>query len=60
MIKLKFIYSEKATKFSKSSTIDLTVTTQDKSTVEIAQNFEAFSDYKNFKNAEVKKIDFAF
>ena len=31
-----------------------------KSMVEILQNFEAFSDYKNFKNAEVKKIDFAF
>ena len=32
---LKFIYSEKATKFSEISTVDLTVTTQDKSKVEI-------------------------
>ena len=46
--KLKFIYSEKATKFCKISTVDLTVTTQDKSTVEISQKFVAFSEYMNF------------
>ena len=45
---VKFIYSEKATKFCKISTVDLTVTTQDKSTLEISQNFVAFSEYMNF------------
>jgi hypothetical protein len=32
----------------KISTVDLTVTTYDKSTVEILQNFVAFSEYMNF------------
>ena len=45
---LKFIYSEKATKFCELSNVDLTVTTQDKSTVEISQKFMAFSEYMNF------------
>ena len=45
---LKFIYSEKATKFYEISSVDLTVTTQDKSTVEISQKFVAFSEYMNF------------
>ena len=45
---LKFIYSEKATKFCEISTVDLTDTTQDKSTVEISQKFLAFSEYMNF------------
>ena len=45
---LKFIYSEKATKFCEISTVDLTVTTQDKSKVEILQKFVAFSEYMNF------------
>ena len=45
---LKFIYSEKATKFCEISTVDLTVTTQDKSKVEISQKFVAFSEYMNF------------
>ena len=47
---LKFIYSEKVTKFFKTSTIDLTVTTWDKSTVEISQNFVDFSKYMNFNS----------
>ena len=45
---LKFIYSEKATKFCKISTVDLPGTTYDKSTMEISQNFVAFSEYMNF------------
>ena len=45
---LKFIYSEKATKFCEISTLDLTDTTLDKSTVEISQKFVAFSEYMNF------------
>ena len=42
------MYSEKATKFCKISTVDLTVTTWDKSMVEILQNFVAFSEYMKF------------
>ena len=45
---VKFIYSEKATKFCEISTVDLTVTTQDKSTVVISRKFVAFSEYMNF------------
>ena len=45
---LKFIYSEKATKFYEISTLLLSVCTVDKSKVEISQNFVAFSEYTNF------------
>ena len=45
---LKFIYSEKATKFCEISTFLLSVCTVDKSKVEILQNFVAFSEYTNF------------
>ena len=45
---LKFIYSEKATKFCEISTLLLTVSTVVKSKVEISQNFVAFSEYMNF------------
>ena len=38
---VKFIYSEKATNFCEISTVDLTVTTLDKSMVEILQKFVA-------------------
>ena len=48
-VKIKFIYSEKATKFCKISIVDLNVTTWDKSTLENLQNFVAFSEYMNFK-----------
>ena len=40
---LKFMYSEKATKFFEISTIDLSYVVPVKSTVEISQNFVAFS-----------------
>ena len=46
---LKYIYSEKATKYCEISTVDLTGTTQDKSTVEISEYFVAVSEYMNFK-----------
>ena len=46
---LKFIYSEKATKFSEISTVDLSYVVPVESTVEISQNFVAFSEYMNFK-----------
>ena len=45
---LKFIYSEKATKFGKISTIDLYYVVRFKSTVEMSQNFVAFSENMNF------------
>jgi hypothetical protein len=48
--KLKFIYSEKVTKFCEISNVDLTVTTRDKSMVEISQKFVAFLEYMNFTN----------
>ena len=47
-LQIKFIYSEKATKFCEISTLLLTGTTQDKSKAEISQNFVAFSEYVNF------------
>ena len=45
---LKFINSERATKFCKMSTIDLTVSIYVKCTVEILQKFVAFSEYMYF------------
>ena len=45
---LKFIYPEKATKFCEISTVDLSYVVMVKSTVEISQNFVAFSEYMNF------------
>ena len=47
---VKFIYSEKATKFCKIFPLLLTVCTVVKSEVKISQNFVAFSEYRNFKN----------
>ena len=48
--KLKFIYSEKATKVCKISTLLLsTIHTM----VEIPQNFVAFSEYMNFSNVKI-------
>ena len=49
---LKFIYSEKATKFCEISTLDLTVLHTVKSKVEISQNVVAFSEYMNFETCK--------
>ena len=46
---LKFMYSEKATKFWEIFILILTGTTQDKSKVKISQNFVDFSEYMIFK-----------
>ena len=46
---LKFIYSEKATKFSEISTVNLSYVVTVKHTVEVSQNIVAFSEYMNFK-----------
>ena len=45
---VKFMYSEKATNFCKISTVDLSYVVTVKSTVEISQNFVAFSECMNF------------
>ena len=50
---LKFIYSEKATKFCEISTLLLSNVVPVKSKVEILQNFVAFSDY--IWNLKVRK-----
>ena len=47
-LKVKFIYSDKAANFCKISTVDLSYVATVKSTVEIWQNFVAFSEYMNF------------
>ena len=46
--RLRFIYSEKATKFCEISTVDLFYVLTVKSMVDILQNFVAFSEYMNF------------
>ena len=53
---IKLIYSEKVTKFCEISIVDLSVTTQDKSTVEIPQKIVTFSEYMKFN--KVIKIEF--
>ena len=52
---VKFIHSEKATKFCEISTLDLSYVVTVKSTVEISQNFVAFSEYMNF-NLAVERL----
>ena len=47
---LKFIYSEKATKFCGILTLLLTAVHTVKSKAKISQNFVAFSEYMDFKN----------
>ena len=48
-ILLKFIFSKKATKFCKISTLDLSHVVTVKYTVEISHNFVAISESMNFK-----------
>ena len=45
---LKFIYSERASKFCKISTLLVTVCTVGKSIEKISPNIVAFSEYMNF------------
>ena len=45
---MKFVYSEKATKFCEISTLLLSTVHTDKSKGEILQNFVAFSEYMTF------------
>ena len=48
IIKVKFIYSEKATKFCEIFNLLLTTVQTVKRKVKILQNFVAFLDYMNF------------
>ena len=52
---VKFIYSEKATKSCKISTVDLIGSTLDKSMVKISQIFLASSKYMNFNKIGIFK-----
>ena len=45
---VKFIYSEKATKFCEIFTLHLSYVVPVKSKVKISQKFVAFSEYMNF------------
>ena len=47
---LKFIYSEKATKFFEVITLLLSYVVPVKSKVKISKNFVAFSEYMNFNS----------
>ena len=53
---IKFIHSEKATKFCEISTVDLSYVVPVKFTVEISQNFVAFSECMNFKVVAIAHI----
>ena len=55
-IVLKFIYSEKTTKFCEISTLILSYVVPVKSKVEISQNFVAFSEYMNFNCHPLQSI----
>ena len=56
--KLKLIYSEKATKFCEIYTVDSSYVVTVKSTMEISQNFVAFSEYMNFTENSWKRAEF--
>ena len=51
-----FIYSEKATNVCENFTVDLSYVVLVKSTVEILQNFVAFSEYMNFKDVTTLSV----
>ena len=53
---LKFIYSEKATKFWEIFTLLLSYVVPVKSKVKISQNFVTFSEYMNFKIDEIFQL----
>ena len=53
---LKFIYSEKATKFCEISTLLLSYVVPVKCKVDILKNFVAFSEYMSFNSSNVPTI----
>ena len=56
MLVLKFIYSEKATKFCEIFTLLLSYLVPVKSKVTISQNFVAFSEYLNFTRIGIELL----
>ena len=54
---MKFVYSEKATKFCEIFTLLLSTVHTDKSKVKILQNFVTFSEYMNFNMLTGKKFE---
>jgi hypothetical protein len=54
---VKFIYSEKATKFCELSPLLLTGTPKYKIMVKILKNFVAFSEYMNFKKQIITLVE---
>ena len=58
MLLLKFIYSEKATKFCEISTVDLSYVVPVKSKVKILKKFVALSEYMNFKAQIYSTLEF--
>ena len=56
---IKFIYSEKASKFCKISILISSYVVPVKSKVKISQNFVAFLEYMNFTNTPGKLHDTA-
>ena len=52
LVKIKIIYSEKATNFCEISSVDLSYIVMVRSTVEILQNFVTFLEYMNFTNSD--------
>ena len=52
-IYVKFVHSEKATKFCEIFTLFLSTVHTDKSKVKISQNFVAFLEYMNFKKDDI-------
>ena len=57
MQSLKFIYSEKATKFCEIFSLLLSYVVPVKSKLEILQNFVAFSEYMNFTTTILQNSD---
>ena len=56
---LEFLYSEKDTNFCEISTVDLSYIVTVKCTVQILQNFVAFSEYLNFTHGQVNDRNWA-
>ena len=57
MVLLKFVYSEKATKFCEIFTLLLSTVHTDKVKVKISQKFVAFSEYMNFSSIDKESIE---
>ena len=57
-LEVKFIYSEKATKFCEIFTLLLTTVLTVKSKGKVLQNFVAFSEYMNFNLSQEHMVSF--